>query len=171
MRKINLSILLGLVIVMAVAASAGAFTLITNRCTSAYQLTGAAAVLSGSDTSAVKKQSGPGILVTKYAKNLRSNIEENTTVNAVPGDTIEFRVTWSNAGEATADTINLNDYVPTVFAYVVGSETFTSATYCNTPVITYTSVDSRVLFVVRNASGTDTGPAASGEIKFRVRVN
>ena len=172
MKKLSITILLGVVLILAGAISASAVTLITNRCTSTYQLTGGAVVLSGWDTSAVRKQDTPSISVIKYAKNLRTGVEYDTlALPARVGDTIEYRITWSNAGEATADTVNLNDYVPTVFTYITGSETFTIANNCNAPTITYTVSDSRVLFIVRNASGTDSAPAASGEIRFRARVN
>jgi len=153
-----------------IALIANAATNTINICTSTYQLSGNPVEAGGWDTAIVRIQNPPVILVTKYAKNIRSGIENADMVTAVKGDTIEFRITWANTGEATADTVTLIDYVPTAgMSYITGSETFTSANNCTNPSINNTG--NQITFTCNNAAGIDPGPAGYGEIRFRMKVD
>ena len=152
---------------MTVAANAA--TDIFNACTSTYEMVGWAVQASGSDTVTVRSQGLPSLTVVKYAKNMRSGIEMETVTVAISADTIEFRITCTNSGEALAETITLTDYVPTVgLTYVAGSETFTAAANCANPSIS--KVGDKITFTCNNAAGTDPGAAANIEIRFRMVV-
>ena len=152
--------------VFGMAMVAGAATPIVNTCTSTYQLTGGSVASSGWDTAIASVQTAPSIVVAKWAKNLRTGVEDAYSVNAISGDTIEYRIVWSNTGQATADTIVLRDYLPSNMTYVSESDTCVNATGSgnasySAPLYsgTYTAVQ-----------GTDA-TAANGVLFFRVRVN
>jgi len=151
------------------AITSYAATTITNMCTSTFQMTNGPITGSGQDTSAVRVQTLPSISINKYARNLRTGIEEDTFVTAVQGDTIEFRLVWQNTGEAKADTIVLRDYVPSGLTYVVNSVSDTEAN-CDSPT-TATYNAGLVSYTGIGAAGTDPSPAANGVIRFRVIVN
>ena len=151
---------------MGLAMSASAATDILNTCTSTYQLTGGSVTAAGWDTAIVARQTAPNIVVAKWAKNLRTGIENANSVNAVAGDTIEYRIVWSNTGQATADTIVLSDYLPAGMTYSSESDTCINATGTGNAAYaaplysgTYTAVQ-----------GTDLTPA-NGVMFFRVTVN
>jgi len=98
--------------VVGMAMVAGAFTDITNTATSTYQITGNSEVASGLDAAIVRVLTAPAIVVAKFAKNQRTGIEDANMVQAVSADVIQFRVTFTNTGEADADTVVLRDYIP-----------------------------------------------------------
>ena len=166
MKKLVILSLLGLFLTTGANAAS-----IINTCTSTYQLYGYDEIqLSGWDTAAVTLDTQPIITVVKYAKNIRTGIEDNNSVNALIGDTIEFRITWANEGGATADTVSLTDYLPAGLTYITGSVTHTESN-CDTSALTITDVGGNILFKVNAASGSNPGPIGSGEIKFRATVN
>jgi len=165
MKKLVILSLLGLFL----TAGANAASII-NTCTSTYQISGYSIQLSGWDTAAVTLDTEPMITIVKYAKNIRTGIEDNNRVNALQGDTIEFRITWANEGGATADTVSLADYLPAGLTYITGSVTHTESN-CNTSALTITDVGGNILYKVNEASGTNPGPNATGEIIFRARID
>ena len=152
---------------MAVVASAA--TPITNTCTSTYQITGQSVGASGWDTAIVRVLSAPDIQVFKWAKNVRTGIEDANQVNAVIGDSIEFRITFVNIGEADADTVVLRDYVPT--GWVAGSVQSNTVTATASVNAGQTSFSATLLTATYNAvQGTDSASADNGQIKFTMRV-
>ncbi|OIO01722.1 hypothetical protein AUJ67_04045 [Candidatus Desantisbacteria bacterium CG1_02_49_89] len=168
-KKITAALIALVAIVCIYVIPALAVTTVVNKCTSTFQMTGAAVTTSGWDTANVRVQTSPSLTVKKYAKNIRTGIEQDYSVDAVTGDSIEFRITWSNDGEAKADTIVLRDYIPSGMTYIAASATDTeincdsptTATY-NAGLVSYTGI---------GAAGTDPSPAANGVIRFRVTVN
>ena len=142
-------------------------SIIVNYCTSTYQVTGNPMQLSGWDTVTVSGDTIPNIVVTKYAKNIRTGIEDNNLVTGIFGDTIEFRITWQNEGGG-ADTITLTDYIPLGMIYVANSLT-SSETNC----ISGSSSESsgKITYTGFGAAGINPGPYGFGEVKFRVVVN
>jgi len=151
--------------------SAYAATDYTNWCTSTYTLpSGPAVFSSGSDSVIVRRLDPPIILVSKSARNLRTGVENPDQVAAVAGDTIEFTIVWSNAGEAPADSLTLTDYIPSGMTYVPGSATETAA-------YTSGSVDDsggRIQWTTdayNDVPGTASGTPANGIIRFRATVN
>jgi uncharacterized repeat protein (TIGR01451 family) len=165
MKKV---VILTLLAIGLLTASANA-ALITNICTSTYQISGYSIQVSGSDSAAVTTETDPFITVTKFVKNIRTGQENVSMVPALQADTIEFRITWTNAGGATADTVVLTDYIPSGLTYVSGSLTNTEAN-CTNPDTTGSSA-TVIRYQVNAADGTNPGPAATGEIKFRVTVD
>ena len=148
---------------------AGAATSILNTCTSTYQLTGAVAVASNWNTAIARVQGAPAIQVAKWAKNLRTGIENADQVNAISGDSVEFRIVWSNSGEATADTIVLSDGLPggmTMGSITndtkTGGASGSASIWADKMVATYYTV-----------VGVDPVPASAsdGVIRFTVKVN
>ncbi len=165
MRKV---VVLTLLAVGLLAATGNAVTII-NTCTSTYQVSGYAIQLSGSDTVAVTTETDPFIVVAKFVKNIRTGQEDVNMVPALQGDTIEFRITWTNAGGATADTVVLTDYIPSGVTYVSNSLTNTEAN-CASAETTGSSA-TVIRYTAFGAAGTSPGPAATGEIKFRATVD
>jgi len=151
------------------AMVAGAATNYTNKCTSTYQIDNYTVQPSGSDTAIVRVLGNPNIQVFKWAKNVRTGIEDADQVNAVSGDSIEFRVTFENIGEADADTVVLKDYLPGGF--ITGSiisNTVTPSATVNNAATSYTG---GVLTATYNGvQGTDSGSADNGQIRFTARV-
>jgi len=149
------------------AMVAGAATDITNWCSSTYEITGQAVSLSGQDSAIIRVQGAPSIVVAKLAKNLRTGLESDYQINAISGDMVEFTISWYNAGEATADTVTLNDYVP-------GGLTFSSLvsdTIANGTKVSYTESSGFVQYIATGVAGIDPGPAGSGVFKFRATCN
>ena len=165
MKKLIISILLGALVFFAASANAAP---IINTCTSTYEIAGLGIQISGWDTVAVSLDTEPVISITKYAKNIRTGIEDDNRVNALSGDTIVFRIVWANVGGALADTVTLTDYLPSGLTYVTGSFTH-SETNCN-----YAESDDtggNIYYKVYTAAGTNPGPNAAGEFRFWARVD
>ena len=155
--------------VLGMVMVAGAATSILNTCTSTYQLTGAVAVASNWNTAIARVQGAPAIQVAKWAKNLRTGIENADQVNAISGDSVEFRIVWSNSGEATADTIVLSDGLPA--GMTMGSITNdTDSTGCGGSASIW--VD-KMVATYYTVVGVDPVPASAtnGVIRFTVKVN
>ena len=152
------------------AVAANAATNIVNWCTSTYSIPGVAMRASGPDIAIVQQLWSPIMQVTKYAKNERTGLESTDQIVAVSGDTILFTIVWQNIGEAPADSITLNDYVPAGMTYIAGSVTDTEANTAGAA-----TENSGLIQWVNNAGtdvpGTIPGPAADGVIKFRAVVN
>jgi len=155
--------------IVGLAMVADAATDITNWCTGTYQLTGAAASASGIDSAIVHAQSAPSIAISKFATNLRSapNNTQAYMVNAVSGDTILFKITWVNNGEATADTIVLRDYVPSGMTYVAASVGDSEVNATGTA----SQAGGLVSYTGNSVAGIDPGPRAYGGFWFRATVN
>jgi len=174
--SLKMKILAGFLFILGILplffSSARAATDILNTCTGTYQMINGPAVPSGFDTAIVRKQESPTLTITKYVKNLRTGIEEDTTVIAISGDTIEFRIVWANTGEAKADTIVLTDYIDTsIFTYVNGSVNDTEVNVDSPTTATYYSSPPRIIYTGIGVNGTDGTSAANGVVRFRVRVN
>ena len=164
--------LLGIAAVIAAWAVQVRATVITNTCTSTYTAINFPGtwLVSGWDTVAITTDTQPIISVKKYTKNLRTGVESDSGVVALSGDTIEFRITWSNIGGATADTVTLVDYVPTILTYISGSLSDTEVN-CDTPgAAVYTASDSSIVYISRGVKGTSSPPYANGTFTFRVKV-
>ena len=146
---------------------AGAASNILNTCTSTYQLTGAVAVASNWNTAIARVQTAPAIQVAKWAKNLRTGIENADQVNAVSGDSIEFRIVWSNSGDATADTIVLSDGLPANMT--MGS--ITNDTKSNGASGSASIWVDKMIATYRSVAGIDPGSASDGVVRFTVKVN
>ena len=164
-RIVILTLLLGLLY----TASAGA-ALIVNTCTSTFQITGYSIQVSGYDSVAITTDTQPAITVTKYVKNLRSGVESSNSVPALSGDTVEFRIEWTNFG-GTADTITLTDYVPSGLTYVAGSLSDTETNCDTTTYGTATYSANKVGYIVNTVAGSDPGPSGNGIIRFRAKVD
>jgi len=149
---------------------AGAVTVINNWCTSTYVLvgTGGATASSGLDSAVVRALNPPNIVITKFATNLRTNDTQPYSVAAIQGDTISFKMYWVNAGEATADTVILYDYLPAGMTIGLGSNNDTEAN-CLTGVSAISG--SLISFTATTVNGTDSGAAASGAFWYRAKVN
>jgi len=145
---------------------AGAAVEVVNWCTSTYELTGNPVEASGMDSAIARVLLPPNITVSKLAKNVRTGLEDNYMVAAVTGDTIEFTIIWANAGEATADAVVLNDYVPAEMTYVTGSVTDTEVNAAGAA----SEAGGLVQYSGTAAGGTDAG-AADGIVKFQATVN
>ena len=153
--------------VVGMAMVAGAFSDITNTCTGAWQINSYASTASGLDTAIVRVQTPPVIVIAKWARNMRTGIEDANMVQAVAGDQINFRVTWNNTGEADADTVVLRDYIPT--GLTVGAVlTNTGSAGVTVQAASYTAAG---LVAAYNAvQGTMAGPD-NGQIVFTMTVN
>jgi uncharacterized repeat protein (TIGR01451 family) len=164
MKRVVILTLLGLTL----GALAANSSVITNTCTSTYRLVGLGWVVSGGDTASVTLDTEPIITVTKYVKNVRTGIESNDLVYALQGDTIEFRIVWSNDGGADANTVTLTDYIPGGMSFITGSLT-SSETNCSSG----SSNESGGCITYRafGAVGTNPGPHGYGEMKFRVKID
>ena len=152
---------------MAVVASAATDRI--NWCTSTYEIPGSGVLASGADSAIVRVQTPPNIVVTKLAKNVRTGIEDNYLVAAVSGDQIDFTIVWSNTGEADADSVTLNDYIPAGMTYVAASVSDTEVNASgvateNSGLIQWVNDD------LTDVNGTDAG-AADGIIKFSATCN
>jgi len=102
----------------------------------------------------------PAISIVKYIKNLRTGIESETNVSLLGGDTIEFKIVWTQSGVGgPADTIVLTDYIPDSTTFITGSET---VTYGKGSV----SENAGMIKFIAN----DVLPGETGTFKFRVRV-
>ena len=150
------------------AMVAGAAVDIVNVCTSTYTLAGGTEQAANMDSAIVRVQGAPVINVTKLAYNERTKIGDNYQVAAIQGDVILFTIIWTNAGEATADTVVLNDYVPAGLTYVAASVTDSEA---NVTSGAATQAGGLVQYVASGAAGTDSGAAADGIVKFRATCN
>ena len=168
MKRLLSTILLGVSAIVLVAAADAA--VITNTCTSAYTAINFPGiwVASGWDTVAIMTDTQPNIVVAKYARNLRTGVENGGTVTAISGDTIEFRIAWSNQGGANADTVTLTDYIPSGLTYVPGSLT-NAETNCSSG--NAAESGGAVIYIINGAAGTSPGPYGYGEMKFRAAVN
>jgi|GEM_PF-5451509 len=103
----------------------------------------------------------PAISIKKYIRNIRTNIESDTEVNMLSGDTIEIRVDWTQSGTGgPADTFTLTDYIPSGTTYVAGSET---VTYGKGTIV---QSGNAVIFKV-----TDVKPGETGTFKFYATVD
>ena len=154
--------------VVGMAMAAGAAVSVTNWATSTYQLTGSGAAASGSDSAIVRVQTPPNITVQKLATNVRTGVTSDYTVNAVTGDQINFTIIWANAGEATAETAVLRDYIPSQLTYVGAS---VSDTAVNVGGNSSSQVAGLVSATITAVAGTDPGAAANGILKFSATVN
>jgi uncharacterized repeat protein (TIGR01451 family) len=166
MKKVLLVALIGLGL-MGMVMVAGASTNISNWCTGTYTLAGANTQTSGSDSAVVARQTAPNININKFATNLRTGQTSGYSVNAVQNDTVEYYIYWNNVGEADADTVVLNDYVPTGmnFSSIVAGDTIVNGTK-----ISYAQAAGTLIqYIARSVGGTDAG-AASGGFKFRAIV-
>ena len=152
-----------------VAGSAMAATDITNTCTGQYTVTGLSTALSGLDTAVGRLQVSPALVIAKSINNLRLGQSDPNSVNMLSGDTLQFDITWSNDGEASADTVVFSDYVPSGMTFITGTETFTSAQNCTNPAISESG--GMITFSCTAAAGTDPGAKAQGAFSFRVNVN
>lgn len=171
MKRVVITILLGLCITAGCLVSEKASAvLITNWCTSTYQITGFTIQLSGWDTVAITTDTMPYITVVKYAKNLRTGIESNNMVSALSGDTIEFRIVWQNQGGAS-DTVTLTDYIPSLMTFVPGSVTDTEANCDTSANAVYDAGENKVFYITNSVNGITPGPAGNGVIRFRATVN
>jgi uncharacterized repeat protein (TIGR01451 family) len=141
---------------------------ITNTCTGLFTITGLSTTASGLDTAVGRLSSLPTIAISKVIYNIRSGNTDPNTVDILSGDTVEFIITWSNGGEADADTLVLTDYVPSGMTYVSGSVSDTEAN-CSTG--SASEAGGVVTYNATGVSGTDPGPAASGVFRFQVTVN
>ena len=148
---------------------AGAVTTINNWCTSTYVLAGTsgATVSSGIDSAVVRALNPPIIVITKIATNMRTNDTQPYSVNAIQGDTIQFKMIWANTGEAAADTVILYDYLPVGMTIGLGSNVDTEVN-CATGVSAING--SLISFIATTVGGTDTA-AANGAFLFRATVN
>lgn len=171
MKRVVITIILGLCITAGCLVSGKASAaVITNWCTSTYQVTGFTIQVSGWDTVAITTETMPYITVVKYAKNIRTGIESSNMVSALSGDTIEFRLVWQNQGGAS-DTVTLTDYIPSFLTFVSGSVTDTEAN-CDTPGdAVYDVGENKVFYITNGVNGITPGPAADGVIRFRATVN
>ncbi|PIU51063.1 hypothetical protein COS91_06685 [Candidatus Desantisbacteria bacterium CG07_land_8_20_14_0_80_39_15] len=89
---------------------------------------------------------------------------------AIPGDTIEFIVTWANISVDKAETVTLVDYIPPYMTYLSGSVTDTE-TNCDTPgTAIYYPGENKVEYISSGVAGTVPGPAGNGVIKFRIMM-
>lgn len=163
MRRVVILTLLGLTL----GAMAANSSVITNTCTSTYQIFGFGWVVSGGDTASVTLDTEPIITVTKYVKNVRTGIESNDLVYAMQGDTIEFRIVWSNDGGADANTVTLTDYIPGGMSFIAGSLT-SGETNCSSG--SANESGGCITYVGFGAKGTNPGPNGFGEMKFRVKI-
>ena len=153
--------------VVGMAMVAGAYNDITNTSTSTYQIAGGSVTLSGWDTAIVRVLTQPNIVVAKFAKNQRTGIENADMVQAVTGDVIEFRVTFTNTGEADADTVVLRDYIPA--GLTVGSVLSNNAS-AGVTVQPETYDASGLVATYNDVQGTVAGPD-NGQIIFTMTVN
>jgi uncharacterized repeat protein (TIGR01451 family) len=165
-RLVAAAVVVGLV---GMAMAAGAATSVTNWATSTYQLTGSGAAASGQDSAIVRVQTAPNIVVSKLATNVRTGITDNYQVNAVSGDQVNFTIIWSNTGEATADSVTLNDYIPSGLTYVAASASETAANTAGS-VSEAAGLVQWVTDDFQDVPGTDGGPTADGIIKFSALV-
>ena len=170
-KKLAVAAVLAAGLSAGLTATANAATNIVNWCTTTYQIPFSGTVYaSRSDSAIVQQLWSPIIQVTKYAKNERTGLESTDQIVAVSGDTILFTIVWQNIGEAPADSITLNDYLPANMTYVTGSVTDTEANTAGAA-----TENSGLIQWVNNAGtdipGTIPGPAANGVIKFRAVIN
>ena len=167
MKKLVAVTLLGLSAIACVAAADAA--VIVNTCTSTYfAINSSVEVASGWDTVAISTETPPEIVVTKYVKNLRAGTESNYMVPCLAGDTVEFRIVWSNIGSGTADTVTLTDYVPSGLTYVSGSLSNTEANCVSSNA---NESSGEITNVILGVAGTNPGPYANGVMKFRATVD
>ena len=153
--------------VVGMAMAAGAATTVNNWCTSTYTLTGGSTTATGLDSATVMVLSAPTISILKYALNQRTGIESRVQVVAVSGDSIVYRIYWSNTGEATADTLVLNDYLPGLVTYgsIPAGDTIINGTKIS---LTYNG--GLVQYTAYGVGGTYTA-AGSGLFRINARVN
>ena len=151
------------------AMVADAATNYTNTCTGTYQINYYTVQPSGLDTAIVRVLTSPIIVIAKFARNVRTGIEDANLVSAVSGDSIDFRVTFQNTGEADADTVVLKDYITAGWATgSILSNTVTATASVNGSATSYAS---GVLTATYNGvQGTDSGSADNGQIRFSTRV-
>ena len=145
---------------------ASALTVINNWCTGTYQLTGKAVASSGIDSAVVRALNPPVIAISKIATNVRTGVSNPYSVAAITGDSIEFKIIWSNTGEAVADTIVLYDYVPADMTIVAASNSDTEVNAAGSSAIAGTLVS----YTGTAVGGTDTA-AGNGIFLFRATVN
>ncbi|OIO02982.1 hypothetical protein AUJ67_01675 [Candidatus Desantisbacteria bacterium CG1_02_49_89] len=160
------AVVVGLVGLVGMVRVADAVTVINNWCTGTYQLTGKVITSSGIDSAVVRALNPPVITITKIATNVRTGASDGYSVAAVQGDSVEFKMIWANAGEATADTVVLNDYIPAGMTYVGASVSDTEANAAGAA----SENAGLVQYVATAAGGTDTA-AADGIVKFQATVN
>jgi len=171
MKRVLITILLGLCMTACLIAGKGSAAIIVNTCTSTYTAINYPEtwISSGWDTVAITTETAPMIMVTKYVKNLRTGMEDNNMVPALAGDTIEFRIAWQNGG-GPADTVALTDYIPPFMVYA--NYVWDTETNVDTPgTATYVSAENKIYYVVNGVHGITPGPAGYGEIRFRAVVN
>jgi uncharacterized repeat protein (TIGR01451 family) len=157
-------------LVLACAGQVMAATDITNTCTGQYEVGGRSVLYySGLDTALGHRQGDPLLAIAKAITNLRTGVSDPDRVSILQGDTVEFTITWSNDGEATADTLAFNDYVPAGMTFLAGSETFTSTANCTGPAISESG--GKITFTATAAAGTDPGAKAQGVFKFTAIVD
>ena len=167
MKRFLLVALVGLGL-MGMAMAAGAATPINNWCTSTYQLTGLPETTAlGSDSAVVSRQTRPALSVTKIATNIRTNDTQDYSVNAIVGDTVQFKIMWVNTGEADADTIVLYDYVPANMALIAGSAADTESADA-TGAVTEVSA-TLIRYTGNSVDGTDS-TASTGAFWFKAIV-
>ena len=156
-------------ILVALSAAAADAAVITNTCTSTFQINGYSVQLSGWDTAAVSTDTNPVIKVIKYVKNLRTGIESDNMVTGLAGDAVEFRIVWQNQG-GPADTVTLTDYIPSGLTYA-GSLSDTEAN-CDTPgTAVWVAGENRVLYITNSVNGITPGPSGDGVIRFRATID
>lgn len=153
------------------ASGANAATPVANWCTATYQMPNDVTLMAaGSDSAIVNVLGSPNITVVKYAMNERTGIDGTGSIGGISGDTILYTIIWANAGEASADSVTINDYMPSGLTYVAASLTDTAANATGT-----SSKAGNFIQWVNNAGtdvpGTIPGPAADGIIKFRATIN
>lgn len=111
------------------------------------------------------------LAVVKSAVVINDPVNNTTNPKAIPGATVEYTITVTNSGAATATSVQLTDNIPANTTYVSGSMKLGAATLTDAADADGGNTTGAPVTSISVNAGSIAASGGSAVVKFRVTVN